>query len=81
MIFLVILPVISMFIWIIGAIIGACKMIDGKYGDNVSINTKMPDGEEYKDKVGTPDRDHPSIAQQFDGRLTNVFKNPMEGIL
>lgn len=23
----------------------------------------------------------PTIAEQFDGRLTNVFKNPLEGIL
>lgn len=24
---------------------------------------------------------NPTIAEQFDGRLTNVFKNPLEGIL
>lgn len=25
--------------------------------------------------------DYPGIAEQFDGRLTNVFRNPFEGIL
>lgn len=24
---------------------------------------------------------YPTIAEQFDGRLTNVFRNPLEGIL
>lgn len=44
-------------------------------------DTHLPDGEEYKDKVGTPERDHPSIAEQFDSRITNVFRNPWDGIL
>lgn len=36
--------------------------------------------EEYKPR--TPQQPpNPTIAEQFDGRLTNVFRNPMEGIL
>lgn len=40
----------------------------------------MPDGEEYKFHK-QPQTEYPDIADQLDGRLTNVFKNPMKGIL
>ena len=79
MILIVMFPVISIGIAVIGLIASAFKK--PRYSGGACIDVKMPDGEEYKDKVGTPDRGNPSIAQQFDGRLTNVFKNPMEGIL
>ncbi|MBO5922660.1 MAG: hypothetical protein J6Q48_09790 [Bacteroidaceae bacterium] len=66
---------------VIAIIIGACTQ-NKSYGSGpMSINTHLPDGEEYKDKVGTPQGDNPSIAEQFDGRITNVFRNPWEGIL
>lgn len=65
------------------AMIGSCFQKDDYpiSGSGKSNDIHLPDGEEYKDKVGTPERDRPSIAEQFDSRITNVFKNPMEGIL
>ena len=66
---------------VIAIIIGACTRYKSYGGSSMSINTHLPDGEEYKDKVGTPERDHPSIAEQFDSRITNVFRNPWDGIL
>lgn len=53
------------------------------YTEGIHVDTHLPDGEEYKDKVGSPkDADYrPDIADQFDSRLTNVFKNPWKGIL
>lgn len=65
----------------IAIIVGVCIQDKSYGGSSMSINTHLPDGEEYKDKVGTPQGDNPTIAEQFDSRITNVFKNPMEGIL
>ena len=32
-------------------------------------------------KQDPPPVQNPTIAEQFDGRLTNILKNPLEGIL
>lgn len=73
---------LSLFAPILIAIIGSCfQKDDYSVNGGTSVDIHLPDGEEYKDKVGTPERDRPSIAEQFDGRLTNIFKNPWEGIL
>lgn len=74
---------LSLFAPILIAIIGSCFQKDNYpvSGGGASIDVHLPDGEEYKDKIGTPEKDRPSIAEQFDGRITNVFRNPWEGIL
>ena len=65
------------------AIIGSLFQKDSYHisGAGTPTNVHLPDGEEYKDKVGTPQQNNPTIAEQFDGRITNVFRNPWEGIL
>ena len=81
---LVLVPLINIGIWLIVAIVYLFKSDKNSYkGLPLDIDTYMPDGEQYKDKVGTPrDADYrPDIADQLDGRLTNVLKNPMKGIL
>ena len=73
------LPMISIIVgFIVGFIVSCHKNSNGPVPH---YDVHLPDGEEYKDKIGTPERDHPSIAEQFDGRITNVFRNPWEGIL
>lgn len=82
MMFLIVAPIISAVLIIIGSIASICGV--GKYNRGCytgPMDYKLPDGEEYKDKLGTPPSDNPTIAEQLDGRLTNVFKDPMEGIL
>lgn len=78
MIFLVLVPIISIAVYIIAGI-AAC----GRRSRHYMEAPHMPDGEEYKDMVGTPkDADYrPDLADQLDGRLTNVVRNPMKGIL
>lgn len=65
---------------VIGLIVSTAKG-ELSTGDGASYDVHLPDGEEYKDTLGTPQSDNPSIAEQFDGRITNVFRNPWEGIL
>jgi hypothetical protein len=67
--------------FIVAIIYEAVKGAQSYRGSIPHQDIHLPDGEEYKDKVGTPKGDNPSIASQFDGRITNVFKNPWEGIL
>lgn len=61
---------------VIGLIVAMCS--DGK------IDAKPRQPEVHVDvHVQTPPQQtqYPTIAEQFDGRLTNVLRNPMEGIL
>lgn len=79
---LVLIPLINVGIWLIVALVSMCVNDKGnKYkGPPLNIDTYMPDGEQYKyNKV--EHEPNPTIAEQFDGRLTNVLRNPMEGIL
>ena len=75
--FLVLVPVINIVAIVIGAIISAFSHSTTSH--SVPFN-EMPDGEKY---ANLPKRQEewPSLAEQMDGRLTNVFKNPYEGIL
>lgn len=78
MMFLTLAPVISLGVAIVAMVIAA--FATGEYSTSHSIDIKMPDGEEYKrDKV--EHEPNPTIAEQFDGRLTNIVRNPWEGIL
>lgn len=82
MLFLLIVPVISAVLIVIGSIASICGL--GKHTKSYNIGPmdyKLPDGEEYKDKLGTPPTDYPDIADQLDSRITNVFTNPMKGVL
>jgi hypothetical protein len=67
---------------ITGLVLGAISVIANLCSDNGGMDhwTPMPDGEEYKFHK-QPQTEYPDIADQLDGRLTNVFKNPMKGIL
>ena len=61
-------------------IIAACCGKRSHYGNNITI-VQQEDSQSPEQFGITPDRDNPTIAEQFDSRITNVFKNPMEGIL
>lgn len=66
---------------IIIAIIGICASIDN---DCKTYNPPAPKPEIKVDvhvDAPTTTPPYPGIAEQFDGRLTNVLKNPLEGIL
>lgn len=79
---LVLIPLINVGIWILVAAISVIVR-EGRNtysGPHLDIDTYMPDGEAYKDKKVEHDP-NPTIAEQFDGRLTNVVRNPFEGIL
>ena len=79
---LVLIPLINVGIWVIVVIVSSFVHEDKNTykGPPLNIDTYMPDGEKYKD-VKVEHEPNPTIAEQFDGRLTNVFKNPLEGIL
>lgn len=61
-------------------IIAACCGKKGHYGSNITI-VQQEDSQSPEQFGITPDRNNPTIAEQYDTRITNVFKNPMEGIL
>ena len=77
--FLLILPLINA-AGILIAIIAACCSKRTKRYDTEPVDMTLPDGKEYG-QPGISSRDNPTIAQQYDTRITNIFKNPMEGIL
>ena len=78
-IFIMAAPFISIGAWIIIAIVHAFNSNNSssiQYKGGPKIAPDVPDN--------IPERqlpDYPDIADQFDGRLTNVFKNPWKGIL
>lgn len=61
-------------------IIAVCCGKKHHYRGNITI-VQQEDSQSPEQFGITPDRDNPTIAEQFDSRITNVFKNPMEGIL
>lgn len=61
-------------------IIAACCGKKSHYRDNITI-VQQEDSQSPEQFGITPDRDNPTIADQFDSRITNVFQNPMKGIL
>lgn len=49
---------------------------------NIDNDTyKIPDGKEYENVRRGADRSNESLADKFDTRFTNVFKNPWEDVL
>ena len=78
MLFLFYAPFICVGGWIIGAIIGAC--IGGPKGStDCHVRSSIPDPLPPEHIEGY--HDDRTIADKIDGRLTNVLKNPWEGIL
>lgn len=79
---LVIVPLINIGVWLIVGLVALFRSSDHSYkGPPLDIDTYMPDGEQYKNVCQTTKEPNPTIAEQFDGRLTNIFRNPWEGIL
>lgn len=76
---LVIVPIINVGIWLICALVSI--FTSSSHGSSHGVEVHMPDGEEYKNTHQTPREPNPTIAEQFDGRLTNIVRNPWEGIL
>lgn len=76
--FLLIFPII----YAIGILVVIVAVLYSKRstGNSAPIDCSLPDGKEYG-QPGISNRDNPTIAEQFDSRITNVFKNPAEGIL
>lgn len=72
--FLLYAPIISI---VIGIIVGLCVSSSSR-GSKPDWDPRLPDGE---NKMKKEYPKNPSIASQIDGRLTNVFTNPWEGIL
>ena len=77
-IFLIAVPFIGVIATIVGIAIALCC---GKgSGSSVGEIHPTPDVPAIA-PTREPSTEHPDLADQFDGRLTNVFKNPMKGIL
>ena len=77
--FLVLTPVLGAVLFIIGLTI-ACLSKGMKSGSSGASVHPVPDVPPVM-PIQEPSSEHPDIADQFDGRLTNVLKNPMKGIL
>lgn len=80
MMWLVLVPVINIVIIIIAVAISAV-LRDSPGPSNTITPRVTPDNPPTPVETYTTQRDNPELADQFDGRLTNVFKNPMKGIL
>lgn len=73
-------PIIDIIIIVVAVVISA--VFKGSSGPSGSITPRVtPDNPPTPVETYTTQHDNPDIADQFDGRLTNVFKNPMKGIL
>lgn len=77
--FLLYAPVIISVAVVIAIIIALC--CGSSSASSSSTHIELPDGSKYADKVGTQKGDWPDLADQLDGRITNVFTNPKKGIL
>lgn len=76
---IVIVPVINIVIFIVVCLISAMKHGDKRYTSYTP--TMTPDNPPTPVETYTMQHVHPDIADQFDGRLTNIVKNPMKGTL
>lgn len=67
---------------IISLIIGLISIFTGNYTPpsnsdvHIDVHVQTPPSQQTP-----PKEEWPTIAEQFDGRLTNIFRNPWEGIL
>lgn len=78
--FLLVFPVIYAVGMLVVIVAVLCSKKSTSTGSSTPIDCSLPDGKEYG-QPGISNRDNPTIAEQYDTRITNVFKNPMEGIL
>lgn len=75
--FLLLTPVIGVVLIIIGIMIALCSNHEDKAAGQIQVYPDVPPVmPEQKSSI-----DYPDLADQLDGRLTNVFRNPWKGIL
>ena len=74
--FLVGAPVFGAILFIVGVIVSCCSKQRGT-GINVQPTPDVPAVTPARE----PSIEYPDIADQLDGRLTNIVKDPMKGIL
>lgn len=77
---LVLVPIINIGIFILACVISACVKGSSRKGGDITPRL-TPDDAPTPVETYTMQHENPELADQFDGRLTNVFKNPMKGIL
>jgi hypothetical protein len=76
---LVLVPIINiLLVVIIAAVYSAINGTSPKGSTNIRVT---PDDLPKPVDTIPQQREYPDIADQLDGRLTNVFKDPMKGIL
>ena len=67
---------------VLSLIVGLVALFTGNYTPpshndvHVDVHVQTPPPQQT-----LPQEQWPSLAEQFDGRLTNIFRNPWEGIL
>jgi hypothetical protein len=80
MMWLVLVPIIDIVIIVIAVAISVA--VRSEPGPSSDISPRVtPDNPPTPVETYTTQRENPDIADQFDGRLTNIVKNPMKGIL
>ena len=77
---LVLVPIIDIVIIIIATIMYTVFNGPSPKGD-AATPCVTPDNPPTPVETYTTQQEHPDLADQFDGRLTNIVKNPMKGIL
>ena len=80
--FLLVVPVINVAIIMICCIVSAMTHKNKRYTSYTStvMPTVTPEDPPRPVEV-IQKQEYPDIADQFDGRLTNIVRNPMKGIL
>lgn len=77
MMFLTVAPVIGLGLALI--VMAIISFTSGEGTEVTPVEFHLPEGTP-KDVPQTKEP-NPTIAEQFDGRLTNILRSPMEGIL
>ena len=77
---LVLVPIIDIVVIVLATAIYLAARGPSSRGDSTTPRV-TPDNPVTPVETHTMQRDHPDIADQFDGRLTNIVKNPMKGTL
>ena len=77
MMFLTVAPVIGLGLALI--VMAIISFASSESTEVTHVEFQLPEGTP-KDVPQTKEP-NPTIAEQFDGRLTNILRNPMEGIL
>lgn len=80
--FLLVVPVINVAIIMICCIVSAVTHKNKRYTSYTPAVTPAVTPEDPPRPVEVIQKqEYPDIADQFDGRLTNIVRNPMKGIL